>query len=463
MSNKIQFKRGIDAARGTVVLASGEPGWATDTKKLFVGDGATYGGIDIADAAKTTSGTFGAARIPTLPNLKGTLTDEQIPNLETLSYGAAFATTQIPNLPTSKITSGTLAVARHQTLNNLNGTVDLDQIPTMDDGHIPNLEGLSYGAAFATTQIPNLPTSKITSGTLAVARHQTLNNLNGTVDLVQIPTMDDGHIPSLETLTGGAFATAQIPSIGAYKVASGTFNVNRIPVLPTNRYGSAVLLSGDQTIGGTKTFGDIPILPASDPTTANQAARKAYVDAAGGGGIGTHANEYHNPDMLCVDNSNSMQGTLSMGSHPISGVSRFSFGAYDVGMLGTATNVLYFTDKAGGLFCNIYANWVNAKMGLMVEGTTSFEGHPVLDVPIPTGGSHGVNKNYVDDHVWAANDITSGTLAVARHQTLNNLNGTVDLVQIPTMDDGHIPDVDGLSYSGAFATTQIPDIDGGTF
>ena len=41
----------------------------------------------------------------------------------------------------------------------------------------------------------------------------------------------------------------------------------------------AVKLSGNQTVQGVKTFGSIPVLPASDPTTDNQAARKAYVDA----------------------------------------------------------------------------------------------------------------------------------------------------------------------------------------
>ena len=39
-----------------------------------------------------------------------------------------------------------------------------------------------------------------------------------------------------------------------------------------------VLLTGDQTIAGIKTFSSIPILPASDPTTDHQAARKLYVD-----------------------------------------------------------------------------------------------------------------------------------------------------------------------------------------
>src|SRR3990167_10698259 len=36
--------------------------------------------------------------------------------------------------------------------------------------------------------------------------------------------------------------------------------------------------TGDESVGGVKTFTSIPVLPASDPTTDNQATRKAYVD-----------------------------------------------------------------------------------------------------------------------------------------------------------------------------------------
>lgn len=39
-----------------------------------------------------------------------------------------------------------------------------------------------------------------------------------------------------------------------------------------------VKMSGDQSIDGVKTFTSIPILPAVDPTTDNQASRKAYID-----------------------------------------------------------------------------------------------------------------------------------------------------------------------------------------
>lgn len=37
--------------------------------------------------------------------------------------------------------------------------------------------------------------------------------------------------------------------------------------------------TGDETIAGVKTFSSIPVLPGSDPTSDNEAARKAYVDS----------------------------------------------------------------------------------------------------------------------------------------------------------------------------------------
>ena len=57
--------------------------------------------------------------------------------------------------------------------------------------------------------------------------------------------------------------------------------------------------TGDETIAGVKTFGSIPVLPASNPTTDNQATRKAYVDSKAGGnfegvGAATPVKTYHN-------------------------------------------------------------------------------------------------------------------------------------------------------------------------
>lgn len=48
MSQKIQVRRGTTAQRVAVTLDSGEPGWDTDTKQLYIGDGTTAGGVPLA-------------------------------------------------------------------------------------------------------------------------------------------------------------------------------------------------------------------------------------------------------------------------------------------------------------------------------------------------------------------------------------------------------------------------------
>lgn len=52
-----------------------------------------------------------------------------------------------------------------------------------------------------------------------------------------------------------------------------------IGVIQADVAAGTVNLSGAQTVAGVKTFSDIPVLPATDPTSDNQPTRKAYVDA----------------------------------------------------------------------------------------------------------------------------------------------------------------------------------------
>ena len=56
-----------------------------------------------------------------------------------------------------------------------------------------------------------------------------------------------------------------------------SFTDDALPVL-NDELRDKVNASKDQTINGEKTFGEIPLLPASNPSSDNQAARKAYVD-----------------------------------------------------------------------------------------------------------------------------------------------------------------------------------------
>jgi len=41
---KLKVRRGSDAQRKTIVLDQGEIGYTLDTRRLFVGDGSTFGG-----------------------------------------------------------------------------------------------------------------------------------------------------------------------------------------------------------------------------------------------------------------------------------------------------------------------------------------------------------------------------------------------------------------------------------
>ena len=54
-SVQIIIRSGTDASRQQIVLAAGELGYTTDTQRLFIGDGVTYGGICLTNKFLSTS------------------------------------------------------------------------------------------------------------------------------------------------------------------------------------------------------------------------------------------------------------------------------------------------------------------------------------------------------------------------------------------------------------------------
>lgn len=69
----IQFRRGRRDLLFDYILASGEPGWAHDTKRLYIGDGRTEGGLDILSGVQFLSGKNLANGYPGL-NAAGCIT-----------------------------------------------------------------------------------------------------------------------------------------------------------------------------------------------------------------------------------------------------------------------------------------------------------------------------------------------------------------------------------------------------
>jgi hypothetical protein len=105
----------------------------------------------------------------------------------------------------------------------------------------------------------------------------------------------------------GKKAADFVEMTGAQTVA-GVKTFSSIPVLPASNpttdnqaarkaYVDAlaanfVRLTTAQTVAGVKTFSNIPVLPESDPTDGNQAARKAYVDSKIGSSLGDSGKKY---------------------------------------------------------------------------------------------------------------------------------------------------------------------------
>lgn len=107
----------------------------------------------------------------------------------------------------------------------------------------------SYGLAAA--DIPSLPASKITSGTLAIARGGTGAATANANVVFAGPSSGSAAAPSFRAL-----AAADIPGLAASKIASGTFDAARIPSLAASKIASGTLaaaripsLSGEGKLG----------------------------------------------------------------------------------------------------------------------------------------------------------------------------------------------------------------------
>lgn len=73
------LRQGSDAERQTVIFASGEPVWTTDTKRLYVGDGTTLGGVDFAPV-RSVAGKTGVVTLAGEDVTTGTISTARLPN-----------------------------------------------------------------------------------------------------------------------------------------------------------------------------------------------------------------------------------------------------------------------------------------------------------------------------------------------------------------------------------------------
>ena len=266
-------------------------------------EGNTLGSVrdHSVEAAKITSGTFDDARIPDLG-----LNDLEDVNTAGTANGKVLTFQSGTWIPEAVAGGGDM----------------LKSVYVTGQGTVYNASRLE-GETLATVQAHGVDAGTITQGTIGLAR---------------IPTMDDAHIPNLETLSyGAAFADAQIPDLPTVKITSGTFDSDRIPILPIDRYGSAVLVSGTRL----------------------------------------------------------MEGTLNMGSHPVHAAKELTF-QHDAKFRSSSDYNVRLESKDEVYVVSLYMGHLKMVYNINTYGTLDMHGHPAINFPTPTLGSHAANKTYVD-------------------------------------------------------------------
>jgi hypothetical protein len=159
---------------------------------------------------------------------------------------------------------------------------------------------------------------------------------------------------------------------------------------------AVVKLTGDQSVAGIKTFSSIPILPASNPTTDNQATRKLYVDTLDGANV------------------------KLTGNQSISGVKTFSSGISVTAGLGSDRFALKTADTARDTTTTVAAD---PHLAVSVEANAVY----VLEANcVWTQGGGGFRLDFTApasaEMVWTDND-GFGILALGTDNTFSATTG----------------------------------------
>ena len=217
----IKFRRGLNADRTSITPESGEPIWTTDTKKLYMGDGSTAGGILVAGAGDVTgpsssvnnnvvlfSGTTGKVIKDSGLTLSGTNTGDQTVSVSSpLTGGGSGHIISIGISQATTSSSGYLSQTDWNTFNNkqsaittgttsqyFRGDLSLATFPTLGTWSTLNYPSWTSGTPFV----------KMTAaGTFSL---DSATYLTGNQSISFSPT---GDVSS----TGGSGSTSLTPAI----------------------------------------------------------------------------------------------------------------------------------------------------------------------------------------------------------------------------------------------------------
>jgi hypothetical protein len=258
MATPIKPKRGLSTSRNTQTPQSGELTLTTDTKKLYVGDGSTAGGISL--------------------NYVDNFSNETVAGNKTFSNDVVVS---------GNLTVGSTSI--HDASMITSGIFDLARIPrnALERLHIVADETARF--ALSTNDVQNGDTVKeVSTGKMYFIKDDTKLNLadgyevyatGAEVSSVNWSNILDRpstfapstHNQDASTITTGVFSASRVPGLDAAKISTGTVNVARLPTLV-----------GDSGAGGTA-----GMVPA--PSAGDAAAGKVLTAAGSWAAMGSNA------------------------------------------------------------------------------------------------------------------------------------------------------------------------------
>jgi hypothetical protein len=272
---KILFRRGTDAQRRPVNFDLGEPAYSTDTKRLFIGDGQTLGGLSL-----------GMRNLGAVASLTGTYLNT---NLSTTAFNAITAAAgQIGDIIYDRASSYIWTLTSVSTTPSLSNFVAYAVYPAIDTSDF-TYTGVNLTLKNNSIQPKHIRTTCLDGNYFTGGNNAAITLNANAVTNSRLSTMAANTVKANATAAVANPTDIPISTTGTV-LGRGAGNIAGIQLLGSNDVkvtasGNTIIfdsLSALKLTGGTMTgnitMGSNVITSTTVPTTQFQLTNKAYVD-----------------------------------------------------------------------------------------------------------------------------------------------------------------------------------------